>query len=386
MKRSIKKQWLIIGLFLIVFIIGADSFIISPLLPALAQSYHITITTAALAVTIYAACYAIGSPLIGPLGDRYSKRRLLLVGVMIFFTGSLICALAPTIGWFNVGRAVAGLGAATTLPNVWALIGQTYQGQQLNLMMGITMAALSLSIALGVPMGAILAQLANWRLVFVAFAGLTLLVGLVLALVVPWAAPTTKQLDYWQSYVQIGHSVKTRLALLITLVWMLGFYAVYTFLGTFVMSQFHLKTGQTGIVFIAYGLSNFTASFFSGRLTSRLAKLVVVQLNGGLSIFAMIGLLIGHQSLVFIISSLILLAFAQGLGVTALNATIVNLLPAQRTTVMASNSAMLYLGLTISAGVGGWLYPLIGFNGIIVAAMVALSVAIGLTRELQRRL
>jgi len=83
---------------------------------------------------------------------------------------------------------------------------------------------------------------------------------------------------------------------------------------------------------------------------------------------------------------LILLAFAQGLGVTALNATIVNLLPRQRTTVMASNSAMLYLGLTISAGVGGWLYPLIGFNGIIVAAMVALGVAIGLTRELQRRL
>jgi len=99
----------------------------------------------------------VGAPLIGPLGDQFSKQKLLLLGISIFAFGSLSCALAPTNGWFEAGRAVAGLGAAMTLPNVWALIGDTFKGLQLNAVMGMTMAALSLSIAIGVPLGAGLA-------------------------------------------------------------------------------------------------------------------------------------------------------------------------------------------------------------------------------------
>lgn len=384
MKDSMKSGWLVLGLFLIVFVIGADSFIISPLLPVLAQSYHASITTVALSVTIYAICYAIGSPLLGPLGDRFPKRRLLLVGVVIFFVGGVACVWAPTVGWFNIGRAVAGIGAATTLPNVWALIGQMFHGKKLNLIMGITMAALSLSIALGVPMGTGLAQLVNWRLAFVVSVGLTLLAGGILYRVIPRRTLVMKKVDYWQSYDQIGRSLKAKLALLITLTWMLGFYVVYTFLGTFITRQFHLNTGQTGLVFVAYGLSNFVASFFGGVVMTKLGKLATVQLSGVLSAVAMAGLLAGQQSLLAIIGSLIVLAIVQGLGVTALNTIIVNLLPLQRATMMASNSAMLYLGLTVSSSVGGWAYPRVGFFGITLAAMGALLIAVGLTRRLRK--
>ncbi|MCH5465788.1 MFS transporter [Levilactobacillus tujiorum] len=384
MKDSMKNGWLVLGLFLIVFVIGADSFIISPLLPVLAQSYHASITMVALSVTIYAICYAIGSPLLGPLGDRFPKRRLLLVGVVIFFVGGVACVWAPTVGWFNIGRAVAGIGAATTLPNVWALIGQMFHGKQLNLIMGITMAALSLSIALGVPMGTELAQLVNWRLAFVVSVGLTLLAGGILYRVIPRRALVMNKVDYWQSYDQIGRSLKAKLALLITLTWMLGFYVVYTFLGTFITRQFHLNTGQTGLVFVAYGLSNFVASFFGGVVMTKFGKLATVQLSGVLSAVAMAGLLAGQQSLLAIIGSLIVLAIVQGLGVTALNTIIVNLLPLQRATMMASNSAILYLGLTVSSSVGGWAYPRVGFFGITLAAMGVLLIAVGLARRLRK--
>lgn len=386
MKNTAKRLGLVVGLFLMVFVIGADSFIISPLLPMLAKNFHLSIAIAALSVTVYAICYALGSPLLGPLGDRYPKRMLLLVGIGIFLTGSLVCTLAPTIGWFNAGRAIAGIGAATTLPNVWALIGQTFHGNQLNLVMGVTMAALSLSIALGVPLGAMLAQVASWRLAFMASVGLTLLAGLVLFLTEPRASLPVKIQGYWQSYKQVGHSAKAKLALGITLTWMTGFYAIYTFLGTFITRQFQLNTGHTGLVLMAYGMSNFVASFFSGAVMMHFKKLTVVQLSGGLSMLAIAGLFVGRQSLTMVIGSLVVLAIVQGLGVTALNTTIVNLLPAQRTTMMACNSAMLYLGLTLSSGLGGWAYPRMGFSGITGAATVVLVVVIVLTKVLQRRM
>lgn len=56
---------IVIGLFFSVFAIGADSFIISPLLPAMAHDFSVSIGAVSLAVTLYAICYAVGSPLFG---------------------------------------------------------------------------------------------------------------------------------------------------------------------------------------------------------------------------------------------------------------------------------------------------------------------------------
>jgi len=139
------------------------------------------------------------------------------------------------------------------------------------------------------------------------------------------------------------------------------------------------------MVFMVYGLSNFIASFFSGPVTTRLGKLTAVQWGGSLSILALAGL-VNHHSLGVVMGSLVLLAIVQGIGVTALNTTIVNLLPAQRSTLMACNSAMLYLGLTVSSGIGGWAYARVGFSGLTLTAMGALLVAVGLTQWLRRRL
>jgi len=150
-KRSVfsfSELLMIIGLFLVVFVTGADSFIISPLLPAIRADFQVSVNAGALSITIYALCYACGSPLFGPLGDRYNRKTLLEIGISIFLIGSFTCALANNIFEFYLFRAVAGLGAALTLPNIWATIGSDFTGAKLNTAMGITMSALSLSSAL----------------------------------------------------------------------------------------------------------------------------------------------------------------------------------------------------------------------------------------------
>jgi len=375
---GLKVKLLVSGLFLIVFVIGADSFIIAPLLPAIERSFQITVSQAVFSVSIYACCYAIGAPLLGPFGDRYSRKRLLLIGIGSFLIGSLGCALAVNIMSFYVFRAFAGIGAALTLPNIWALIGQTFHGQQLNLIMGITMSALSLSIAIGVPLGAGLAQLANWHLVF--WISAVLAIGTLIGLwfVVPTSQLIVKpqRLTYLHSFKLIFKVRRTSLILTTTLVWMLGFYLVYTFLGIYAAHQFGLSSFQVGSLFSIYGFSNFVASFLSGYVSVKLGALRAVQLNGGLSALFIVGLGFNHQRMVLLAICLVLLAFVQGFGVTALNTAVVNLIPSQRSTVMAFNSSFLYLGLTLSSVLGGLLYTTIGFSGICVVASIALLLAV----------
>ena len=338
---------------------------------------HVPTNTAAYGVTVYALCYAIGAPLFGPLGDRFNKRFLLISGCGIFLLGTLLCGLANSLLTFYLYRAIAGIGAALFVPNIWAFIGTYFNGQRLNQVMGIVMSSLSLSIATGVPLGALLAQLSSWHMAFWGSAMLTLIALSILTIAIPSLPSQNAQPDgYFTSFKTLVHTPHAIAALLITLTWMTGFYGVYTFLGVFATATFHFNTIQTGLIFITYGSANFVASFFAGKLISLLGKKQSVTINGLVSATLVLSLGIWGQHLAVLLIILIVLALSQGWGVTALTATIVNIVPSNRSTIMSFNSAFLYYGLTLGSAAGGLLLTKIGFYAVTIAAATALLVAV----------
>ncbi|MFT8360528.1 MFS transporter [Liquorilactobacillus satsumensis] len=380
--------FIIIGLFFGVFVIGADSFIISPLLPTIAHEFKASVAETSASVTIYAFCYALGAPFFGPLGDRVNKRLLLMTGILIFLTGTLLCALANKLALFYMYRALAGIGASIFLPNVWAFIGDFFSGKQLNQAVGIVMSALSLSIAIGVPLGTTLSQLSDWHMAFWGSALLTLVCMLVLFFTIPKNLSVIqhpKNIGYFNSFSTVLSTPNAVPALLITLFWMFGFYSVYTFLGTFIVDTFKFNTATTGYIFIAYGLSNFCASFFGGKVMNYLGKKRSVLTNGGVSLLVMLVIAFWGNNLGILLLALILLALTQGFGVTALQAYIVNVVPSNRATVMSINSSFLYLGLTLGSLLGGLLLKFTGFKSITILAAFGFLLALLITLKLSQQ-
>ncbi|GBG95900.1 MFS transporter [Lactococcus termiticola] len=381
---TFKKTIIIAGLFIAVFTSGADSFIISPLLPEIAREFGSSISQTALGVTIYALCYAFGAPIFGPLGDRYNRRKLLLSGLSIFLIGTLLCAFANSLVAFYIFRAVAGIGAALFLPNVWAFIGGYFEGKQLNKVMGIVMSALSLSIAVGVPLGTFLSQLSDWHMAFFASAGIAVLAFIILLTILPSTKPSgATNKGYVANFITVAKTKNAIPALLITLFWMFGFYSIYTFLGSFVNEKFHLNLVAIGYIFVTYGLSNFVASFFGGNLMNKIGHKTSVIVNGIISILFIILMGFSENSLTLLIICLIVLAVAQGFGVTALTTYIVGIVPDNRSTVMAFNSSALYLGLTFGSAIGGLIFQSIGFNGLAVGSAIGLIIAVLITIKLK---
>ncbi|UQS85909.1 MFS transporter (plasmid) [Nicoliella spurrieriana] len=379
-----KKKFLtILGLFFGVFVTGADSFIISPILPEIARSFNASIALSAYGVTIYAIFFAVGSPLFGPLGDRYNKKTLLIIGILIFFVGSLLCGFSHTLIEFYIYRTIAGIGASLFVPNVWAFIGSNFNGKKLNQVMGIVMSGLSLSIAIGVPLGTLLAQLSNWHMAFWGSAVLTLVALLFILFAPKQNIINSKSVSYLASFKNVFLTKNAVPALMITLSWMIGFYGIYTFLGTYIQNNFKFNVAMTGYVFIAYGLSNFIASFFGGKVMNITGKKRSINLNAIFSIVFILGFIISKNNIWGIIILLILLAFAQGFGVTSLNSYIVNVVPSNRSTLMSFNSSFLYLGLTIGSGIGGIIYDSFGFAGVCLMASLGLFFAIIITNLLK---
>ena len=102
----------------------------------------------------------------GALGDRFGRRRLLNFGVSLFALGSAACALAPTLGWLCLARALQGIGAALLLPNSLAILGTAFEGAPRGRAVGVWSAAGAVASALGPVLGGWLIDKVGWPAIF----------------------------------------------------------------------------------------------------------------------------------------------------------------------------------------------------------------------------
>jgi len=102
----------------------------------------------------------------GGLADRFGHKRIFLLGVAGFTAASLLCALAPSLGFLIAFRVVQGIGAALIAPTSLALVLDAFPAEQRATGVGIWGAAAAAAAAIGPTLGGALVELSDWRLVF----------------------------------------------------------------------------------------------------------------------------------------------------------------------------------------------------------------------------
>src|SRR6202163_2502065 len=102
----------------------------------------------------------------GSLGDLYGRKRLFLIGIVIFAAASIGCVVAPSVGVLLAARCVQGIGAACAMPESLALISATFSGADRGRAIGTWSGFAALTGAAGPVLGGWLAQYASWRWIF----------------------------------------------------------------------------------------------------------------------------------------------------------------------------------------------------------------------------
>jgi EmrB/QacA subfamily drug resistance transporter len=103
----------------------------------------------------------------GAAGDRFGRRRVFTIGIVVFTIASLACALAPNLPTLVAARALQGVGGALLVPSSLSIISASFAAQERGRAIGTWAGASALTTAFGPVLGGWLVDAASWRMIFV---------------------------------------------------------------------------------------------------------------------------------------------------------------------------------------------------------------------------
>src|SRR5215470_14803314 len=180
-----RKWWALAGLSLGVLAVGLDATVLSVALPTLAVSLHASATDLQWFISSYTLALAVALIPGGLLGDRFGRKKVMIIALSVFGLGSLACAYAPNAGAFIAARTVLGLAAGAMVPLVLSVLAVMFTDQERTKAVSAWAAANFLALPIGPILGGWLLSNYWWGWVFLMNLPVVVIGLVAMALLVP---------------------------------------------------------------------------------------------------------------------------------------------------------------------------------------------------------
>jgi EmrB/QacA subfamily drug resistance transporter len=325
------------------FVVVIDASIVNVALPSIGSHLHFSRDDLSWVVNAYTLTFGGFLLLGGRLADLLGRRRMFIIGLVLFSLASLGGGLAQSEAWLIIARAIQGLGAAVVSPAALSIITTTFrEGAERNRALGVWGAVAGAGGAAGVLLGGILTSGLSWR--WVLFVNVP--IGIVAAMVAPRVLHESYSEDGTEGFDIPGAvTVTAGLALL-----------VYT-----VVDAVNVGWGSTGTLLRLAASGLLLAAFVVIERRQRHPLLPFAIFRGRTLRGAdIVGLLVGMSlfSMFFFIS-----LYLQDILHFSPIKTGVSYLP-------------LAIGIIISAGVGSQLVTRMGFKPVLIAGLLLIAAAL----------
>jgi DHA1 family inner membrane transport protein len=374
----------LLSLFLAGFAIATSSFVVAGLLPEIALDLAVSIPTAGLLVTAYAAAVAIGGPVLSLLTSRFPRKPTILVLMAVFVLGQVACALSPSYEILLAARMLVSLSHGTFFGLAAILAVSMVAPEKRGSAISLVFAGITVATIIGVPAGTAIGHAFGWRMAFWCVAAIAVVAAVVMAVVLPaTAASRSADSKLVQQFRVLGRQ-QVWLSYAIIVLLMLGVWSTMTYVSPLLAEATAMPPSLIPWMLLVFGVGSTAGLFLGGRLdrwsTSRtlIAGFAIqIVIYGALALFVQVPVAVGF------------LLFFVGFAGFVVNAPLQNRVlhgasdaPDLASTVMSS---MFNVGIASGASLGalmlsqGAVYahlPWVGFTLAIPATLLCIVAAI----------
>jgi len=277
----LKKNSIVMLLGFLGFIVMADNWVVSPILPAISENIGVAVERAGLLISAYMIPFGIFQLIFGPLADRYGKKQVITFSIILFTVATGLCAVGFGLTDLAIYRALTGIFAAAVMPISLALIGDIFPVEQRQGAIGTFMGISFLGQGLSMVTGGAIAYFLNWRGVFAIYALLS---------VIPMAMliknyrllPDTKHRDskLFAPYLKLLANPSSLFTYILVLLEGLFIIGSFSYLGAFIAATYHFNYLAIGSIMTAFGLMTVIGGRLSGKLVLKIGarKILIMGL------------------------------------------------------------------------------------------------------------
>jgi predicted MFS family arabinose efflux permease len=358
------------------FALGTDTFVVAGVLPEVARSFHVSIGAAGQMTTIYALTNGILAPVIAALAARVPRKTLLLIGLATFVIANLGTAVAPTFALALATRALAGAAAAafstTAISSATAIVPAGRQGAAI----AVVIAGLSVSTALGAPLGALIGSLGDWHWTMVFVAALAAASGLgVMALLSH--IPMLPSVSLAKRLAPLSDR-RVGLTLASTFLFFTAAFTIYTYMSVVFERAIGGNTVALSGLLVLWGVAGTASNLLVGRLVDAIGnrKVLVTMLVFVIADFALLPWSSTH--LWTTIPAILVWGFCGWGMLVPQQHRIVGIAPALAPIVLGLNNSATFLGTTAAGVVGAIGIQMVGgpMLGFVAAAFAACALVV----------
>ncbi|WP_327422520.1 MFS transporter [Streptomyces sp. NBC_01527] len=334
-----------------VFALGTSEFMLSGLLPPIADDMNVSIPRAGLLISAFAIGMVIGAPLLAVATLRLPRRTTLIALISVFGLGQVAGALAPTYEVLFASRVVSAfacagfwaVGAAVAI----AMVPVNARARAMAVMIG----GLSIANVLGVPLGAFLGENLGWRSAFWAVGAASAVALAGVATLIP-RIPLPAEKPQLKREMTIYRDRQVWLSIAVTALAAGGVFCAFSYLAPLLTDVAGLDSGWVPTVLALFGIGALIGTTIGGRVAD--AHLFGVLMSGiAASTVFLVALALFASNQIAAVGLAFLLGLSAFYTAPALNARMFNIAGAAPTLAGATTTAAFNLGNTGGPWLGG---------------------------------
>ena len=349
-----------------------------PLLHVIATDFGTTIPALAVVVAAFTLPYGLCQILLGPLGDRLGKLRVMTAALGLLTLANIACALSGTVEGLTLARIAAGGASAAVVPLGMAYVADAVDYRERQVTLSRYLNGTVLAQVMAGPLGGVFGQFLGWRGVFLVLAAGTAVITVTLARRIARLPDRRGGVTFsLGNYVTMARAPVARVVLLAALVDGAVLMGSFPFLAPYMHEAFGLPYAAVGLVLACFGLGALAYVRAARRLVPLLGEARMVLL-GSVVMAVGVAASVLITPCVEMVAGLVVAQLAIGMGFYLLHGVLqaraTEMLPHARATAVASFALMLFLGQSIGALTMGGLIAQFGYQSAFLCDAVAVVV------------